>query len=212
MQAIVTEPTVERVIPALSVEQIVFVTAVENIVGRSADERVVPAFAAKRDGTREAAGVDRVVAASSGQLRQLDLREAVNSQTGEQVLQQGAHNDWVIDTAFGLDGSNLVSVGRDMTAKLTEVKTGEFIETITSMNSGTLRGGIHSVVRHPLHDEILYGDADGVPRIYRMHPNTNRQTGDDANQLWELPALPGRIFAGAFASTSHLPASMMQMG
>src|SRR5690606_6559211 len=34
----------------------------------------------------------------------------------------------------------------------------------------------------------------GVPRIYRMQRVTPRKIGDDANLLWELPALPGRVF------------------
>ena len=47
---------------------------------------------------------------------------AIDSKTGEQVLFQGAHDDWVLDTAFTADGSHLVSVARDMSCKLTEVE------------------------------------------------------------------------------------------
>ena len=49
-------------------------------------------------------------------------------------------------------------------------------------------------MRHPNRDDILFGGADGVPKIYQMHRTTARKIGDDANQLWELPALPGRVF------------------
>ena len=34
-----------------------------------------------------------------------------------------------------------------------------------------------------------------MPRIYRMHRTTAREIGDDANLLWELPPLPGRVFS-----------------
>jgi WD40 repeat protein len=119
----------------------------------------------------------------------------VDAETGEQVLFQTAHDDWVLGTAFAVDGSHLVSVSRDMTAKLIEVTTQRFVDNITSITPGALKGGIQSVVGHPLRDEILFGGADGVPRIYRMHRITARVIGDDANLLWELPPLPGRIFS-----------------
>ena len=37
---------------------------------------------------------------------------------GKQVFFNGAHSDWALDTVFSVDGSQLVSVGRDMTTKL----------------------------------------------------------------------------------------------
>ncbi|MEX0642094.1 MAG: DUF1549 domain-containing protein, partial [Pirellulales bacterium] len=120
---------------------------------------------------------------------------AIDSETGEQVLYQLAHGDWVLDTVFSVDGSQLVSVGRDMTVKLIEVATERFIDNITSITPGALKGGIQSVERHPLRDEVLIGGADGVPKIYRMNRISDRKIGDDANQLWELPPIPGRIFS-----------------
>ncbi|HEY3393879.1 MAG TPA: c-type cytochrome domain-containing protein, partial [Lacipirellulaceae bacterium] len=120
---------------------------------------------------------------------------AIDTESGEQVLYQSAHDDWVLDTVFSVDGTHLASVGRDMAAKLIEVATERFIDNITSITPGALKGGIQSVERHPLRDEILFGGADGTPRIYRMHRTTARQIGDDANLLWELPPLPGRIFS-----------------
>ena len=98
----------------------------------------------------------------------------IDAETGEQVLFQSAHDDWVLGTVFSVDGSHLVSVGRDMTAKLIEVPTQRFVDNITSITPGALKGGIQSVERHPLRDEILFGGADGTPRIYRMHRVTAR--------------------------------------
>jgi WD40 repeat protein len=120
---------------------------------------------------------------------------AIDVETGNQVLYQSAHDDWCLDTVFSLDGSHVVSVGRDMTAKLIEVATQRFVDNITSITPGALKGGIQAVERHPLRDEILFGGADGTPRIYRMHRSSARMIGDDANLLWELPPLPGRIFS-----------------
>ena len=74
---------------------------------------------------------------------------------GKQVLFQGSHNDWVIDTVFNVKGDHVVSVGRDQTAKLIEVSTERFVDNITSITPGALRGGIQSVARHPSRDEVL---------------------------------------------------------
>jgi WD40 repeat protein len=113
-------------------------------------------------------------------------------------LSNGAHGDWALDTAWSVDGSHLVSVGRDMAAKLTEVATQRFIDNITSITPGALRGGLHAVARHPERDEVLLGGADGVPQVYRMHRLTKRVIGDNANLIRRWPALPGRVFGLAW--------------
>ena len=118
---------------------------------------------------------------------------AINSETGEQVLFQKASEDWVRDTVFTVDGQNLVSVGRDMTCKLTEVVTERFVDNITSITPGVLKGGIAKVARHPTRDEFLVASADGIPKIYRVFRETKRVIGDDANLIRKYPAMPGRL-------------------
>ncbi|HUF63100.1 MAG TPA: DUF1549 domain-containing protein [Verrucomicrobiales bacterium] len=125
--------------------------------------------------------------------------QVIDAHTGEQVLFQGSHDDWVFDTAFSVDGSHLVSVGRDMTAKLTEVATQRFVDNITSITPGALKGGIAAVDRHPERDEIVVGGSDGVPQIYRMHRITTRVIGDNANLIRRFPAMEGRIFDVAYS-------------
>lgn len=122
---------------------------------------------------------------------------AIDANTGEQVLFQGAHNDWPLDTVFSEKGTHLISVGRDRTAKLTEVETQRFIDNITSITPGALKGGIEAVDRHPTSDEILVGGADGKPKLYRVFRTSKRVIGDDANLIREFPALKGRIFSVA---------------
>ncbi len=122
---------------------------------------------------------------------------AVDASTGEQVLFMGSHNDWALETAFSVDGSHLISVGRDMTAKLTEVGTQRFVDNITSITPGALKGGLASVARDPKRDEILIGGADGVPKLYRIFRETARKIGDDANLIAAFSAMPGRIFSVA---------------
>ncbi len=122
---------------------------------------------------------------------------AIDSTTGEQVLFQGAHEDWVLDTVFTADGSHLVSVARDMSCKLTEVATERFIDNVTSITPGALSGGLSSIARHPARDEIIIGGADGVVKVYRVFRETARKIGDDANLIRRLPEMPGRIFSVA---------------
>jgi len=119
---------------------------------------------------------------------------AIEAKTGKQVLQQGSHNDWVLDTVFSTNGSHIISVGRDMSAKLTETATQRFVDNITSITPGALRGGLQSVARHPTRDEILVGGADGVPQIYRVFRETDRKIGDNANLIRRFPGMEGRVF------------------
>jgi len=125
---------------------------------------------------------------------------AVDAKTGEQVLFMGSHTDWALDTAFSKDGSNLASVGRDMAAKLTEVATQRFVDNITSITPGALKGGLASVARHPKRDEILMGGSDGTPKVYRIFRETPRVIGDDANLIGAFAAMPGRIFSVAMSA------------
>ena len=140
-----------------------------------------------------------------------NLVRAIDTITGQQVLQNGAHSDWVLDTGFSPDSSHLVSVSRDMTAKLTEVGTQRFVDNITSITPGALKGGIQAVASLPNRDEVLAGGSDGVPKIYRLYRKTARVIGDDANMLRSLSAMRGRIFGVAtsrdgfrFAASSAL--------
>ena len=120
---------------------------------------------------------------------------AIEVASGKEVLYQGAHEDWVLDTVFSKDGTHLISVSRDRSVKLTEIATQRFIDNITSITPGALKGGVQSVVRHPAGDFVLVGGADGVPKLYRVFRQTKRVIGDDANLIRRFPALKGRIFA-----------------
>jgi WD40 repeat protein len=144
---------------------------------------------------------------------------AIDVTTGQQILFQGAHNDWVLATTFSSDSTFLVSVSRDRTAKLTEVATQRFIDNVTSITPGALKGGLGSVALRPfkekkmtkpkdisvgevtekIYDELLFGGSDGTPRLYKMHRETKRVIGDDANKIREFEAMPGRVEAVAFS-------------
>jgi WD40 repeat protein len=143
--------------------------------------------------------------------------------TGKQILFQGAHNDWVLGTTFSRDSSYLVSISRDRSVKLTEVATQRFIDNITSITPGALKGGLMAVARNPFqsptkvkntaagtdttekwYDELVIGGADGVPRLYKMHRTQKRVIGDDFNKIREYQALPGRIHSLAFSQDGSL--------
>lgn len=136
---------------------------------------------------------------------------AIDVNSGVQVLYQGAHNDWVLNTVFSSDGLFVASVSRDRSMKLTEVSTQRFIDNITSITPGALKGGLIAIDRRPIaakrmvksppdprdldYNELVVGGSDGVPRIYKMHREVKRVIGDDANKVREFEAMPGRIFA-----------------
>jgi WD40 repeat protein len=129
----------------------------------------------------------------------------------------GTHADWILGTTFSRDGKYLASVSRDMTVKLTEVATQRFIDNVTSITPGALKGGLMAVAVRPkttkwfqkvpedtkglppkIYDELLVAGADGIPRLYKMHRETKRVIGDDANRVKEFAAMPGRTSAVAF--------------
>jgi WD40 repeat protein len=143
---------------------------------------------------------------------------AIDSNTGKQVLYQGAHDDWVLGTVFSKDSTFLVSVSRDRSMKLTEVATQRFIDNVTSITPGALKGGLLAVARNPVkredkvkntavgtdqsekwYDDLLIGGDDGVPRLYKMHRTTKRVIGDDANKIREYEKMPGLVYALAFS-------------
>ena len=124
---------------------------------------------------------------------------AIDAESGKQVLLQSSHSDWVLDTVFTHQGDQLVSVGRDMSAKLTEVATQRFIDNLSSITPGALRGGLQTVARHPGRDEFLVGGADGVPQAYRIVRKVQRRIGDNALCIRKWPAMEGRVYAVAFA-------------
>jgi len=124
---------------------------------------------------------------------------AHDAQSGAPVLYQKAHEDWVLGTAFSTDGTHLVSVGRDRSLKLVKIETQQFIDNITSITPGALRGGLMCVARHPLRDELLVGGADGRPRVYRMFREQKRVIGDDYNLLVAFEPLLGRVYSAAWS-------------
>lgn len=119
--------------------------------------------------------------------------------TGAQVLQQSSHSDWVLDTVFTHKGDKVLSVGRDMSTKMTEVATQRFIDNISSITPGALRGGLHAIARHPVRDEFLIGGSDGLPQTYRIERKVQRRIGDNALCIRKFPAMEGRIYAVDFA-------------
>jgi mono/diheme cytochrome c family protein len=75
---------------------------------------------------------------------------AVDALTGKQILQMGTHSDWALATAFSQDGVHLASVSRDMSMKLTDVGTQRFIDNVTSITPGALKGGLMALDRRPM--------------------------------------------------------------
>ena len=103
--------------------------------------------------------------------------------------------------------------------KLTELATQRFIDNVTSITPGALKGGLLAVTRRPLpqkryvksppdpadklYDELLIGGSDGIPRLYKMHREVKRVIGDDANKIREFAAMPGRVYDVSFSQDGN---------
>ena len=122
----------------------------------------------------------------------------IDASKGEEVLFNGAHSDWVLGTTFSKDASHLITVSRDQSMKLIKVETQQFIDNITSITPGALKGGLMDVQRHPKEDQVLTVGADGVPKIYRIYREKARKIGDDYNLIRKFEKLPGRLFDAEF--------------
>ncbi len=133
------------------------------------------------DGTQVAVG------AADNRLR------VVKVETAEVVMRMDAHSDWVLGSTFSLKNDHVISVSRDMSMKLTIVASGQFVDNITSITPGALKGGLVDVIRHPAREEVLAVGSDGEPRLYKIFREQARQIGDDFNLIRAYSKLPGRL-------------------
>lgn len=129
---------------------------------------------------------------------------AVEATSGKQVLQMGSHSDWALSTTFSTKGDHIISGGRDMSVKLTEVATQRFVDNVTSITPGALKGGVLAVATHPTIDHIVTAGSDGLPKVYRIFRETKREIGDDAQFIGDLFPLEGRVFSARFSHDGRL--------
>ncbi len=132
---------------------------------------------------------------------------AIEADSGKQIMFMGSHNDWVLDTTWSLKGDHVVSVSRDMTAKLTELATQRFVDNITSITPNALKGGVATVTRHPFREEILMGGSDGLPKLYQYFRTAARKIGDDSNGIFFFDPMLGRVTSVAWSADGKLLAA-----
>ncbi len=120
----------------------------------------------------------------------------IDLDSGEELFKAGHHEDWVLDTAFGIDGRRIVTVGRDRAAKLADAATGAFLE-----NVNLLRDMLYAVERHPRRDQVLIGGQDRVPYLYSMDRPRALKIADDQTLVRKYDEQRGRIHALAFSAS-----------
>lgn len=125
----------------------------------------------------------------------------INVADGKQVMRLDAHSDWVFCSTFSLKGSHLITVSRDRAMKLTIIESGQFVDNVTSITPGALKGGLIAVQRRPGVDQVLAGGSDGRPRLYKVFRTRKRIIGDDFNHIRSYKKMPGRIFDLQFNKT-----------
>ena len=119
---------------------------------------------------------------------------AVELETGKELFKAGHHEDWVLQTVYGIDGKRIVSVGRDRAARLADAETGAFRE-----NVNLLREKLYAIARHPRRDYILIGGEDRVPYLYTMDRPRALKIADDSTLIRKFEEQEGKIFALAFS-------------
>jgi WD40 repeat protein len=113
--------------------------------------------------------------------------------TGKELLKMGHHENWVLGTIFGRDGSRIVSVGRDGAAKLAAVSNGSFIENIN-----LLHGDLAAIARHPLREAVVVGGSERIPYYYLMDRPRKMEIADESTLIRKFDRQNGEIFAIAF--------------
>ena len=115
-------------------------------------------------------------------------------ETGKEIFKAGHHEDWVLDTVYGIDGKRVVTIGRDRAAKLANAATGAFLE-----NVNLLRDQLFAIKRHPRRDYVLVGGLDRVPYLYMMDRPRALKIADDSTLVREFEEQKAKIFALAFS-------------
>ncbi len=124
-------------------------------------------------------------------------------ENAEVVMRMDAHSDWVLGTTFSLKNDHLISVSRDRSMKLTIVESGQFVDNITSITPGALKGGLVDVQRPPTQEQVLAVGSDGEPRLYKIFREKARQIGDDFNLVRAFQKLPGRLCDLDFSASGN---------
>ena len=108
-----------------------------------------------------------------------------------------------MSTTFSVKGDHIISGGRDMSVKLTEVASQRFVDNVTSITPGALKGGVLAVATHPQFDHIVTGGSDGLPKVYRIFREVKREIGDDAQFIADLFPMTGAFSACDSAPTAN---------
>ncbi|MSU59685.1 MAG: DUF1549 domain-containing protein [Pedosphaera sp.] len=125
---------------------------------------------------------------------------AIEATSGKQVMQMASHTDWAMSTTFSVKGDHVVSGGRDMSVKLTEIAEQRFVDNVTSITPGALKGGVLAVATHPKFEEFVAAGSDGLPKVYRIFREVKREIGDDAQFIADLFPTTGRVFTVRFSA------------
>jgi len=113
---------------------------------------------------------------------------------GKQVMRMDAHSDWSFAATFSVKGTHVVSVSRDRAMKLSIVESGQFVDNVTSITPGALKGGLMAIQLRPGQEQVLTGGSDGTPKLYKIFRTRKRIIGDDFNHIRSFKPMPGRIF------------------
>jgi mono/diheme cytochrome c family protein/DNA-binding beta-propeller fold protein YncE len=128
---------------------------------------------------------------------------AFDATSGKQVVFQGAHSDWVLGTVFSQDGQHLISVSRDRSVKLTEVPTNRFIDNVTSITPGALKGGLLALALRPPKDPrpeqaakvaLAVAQSRGWPNLGTLAAASQRPVKRMAKVPPDAPGIAAKLY------------------
>ena len=127
----------------------------------------------------------------------------VGAGDGKEQFRFDSHSDWVLGVAFNLDGSRVISAGRDK-----NLKTFPISGTQPAQDVNDAQDPFTCMARHPAQDLVACGCATGTIRIYKVSDVQERsEQKRDPNQVKQLDRLTGPVNAVAFSADGKLLAA-----
>jgi WD40 repeat protein len=127
----------------------------------------------------------------------------INLEDGKELDHFAQHTDWALGTAFNLAGDQLVSVSRDKSLWLLDLKTHRPFDLINYPTESLL-----CVVRHPKEDTVASGESTGQLMLHRLHDLVKTtEANRDPNRIREIDRQPGPVNALAYSPDGKLLAA-----
>ena len=120
----------------------------------------------------------------------------ISLEDGTEIDHIATHTDWALASVFNLDGSRLVTVGRDKFVWVYDLPSHKPVDPINDPTDAWL-----SVARHPKQDTIVCGSATGATRSFRLTDlKASTEQNREPNRIRDLENMGGPVSAIEFSA------------